>query len=93
MGYGYFGDGNFYLNILVLEYNDKVSLNIDVKYLKMFFKVINFFLFFILQFLGLIELYVYEWILKYCGSISVEYGLGVMKVNEIFYSKLLEIVS
>ncbi|CAG7885262.1 unnamed protein product [Brassica rapa] len=36
---------------------------------------------------SLIEPYVYEWTSKHRGSISAEHGLGVMKANEIFYSK------
>ncbi|KAL5557622.1 hypothetical protein UlMin_039858 [Ulmus minor] len=34
-----------------------------------------------------IEPFVYEWTSKHRGSISAEHGLGVMKANEIFYSK------
>ncbi|KAF8101562.1 hypothetical protein N665_0204s0058 [Sinapis alba] len=43
--------------------------------------------------LGLIEPYVYEWTSKHRGSISAEHGLGVMKANEIFYSKSPETVA
>ncbi|CAH8385582.1 unnamed protein product [Eruca vesicaria subsp. sativa] len=43
--------------------------------------------------LGLIEPYVYEWTSKHRGSISAEHGLGVMKANEILYSKSPETVS
>uniref|UniRef100_A0A1J3FZD0 D-2-hydroxyglutarate dehydrogenase n=1 Tax=Noccaea caerulescens TaxID=107243 RepID=A0A1J3FZD0_NOCCA len=43
--------------------------------------------------LGLIEPYVYEWTSKHRGSISAEHGLGVMKANEIFYSKTPEAVA
>nr|VDD41032.1 unnamed protein product [Brassica oleracea] len=43
--------------------------------------------------LGLIEPYVYEWTSKHRGSISAEHGLGVMKANEIFYSKSRETVA
>jgi D-2-hydroxyglutarate dehydrogenase len=46
-----------------------------------------------LQLLGLIEPYVYEWTSKHRGSISAEHGLGVMKANEIFYSKSPETVA
>ena len=93
MGYGHLGDGNLHLNISASEYNDKASPNIDVKHLKMSSKVINFLSLFILQLLGLIEPYVYEWTSKHRGSISAEHGLGVMKANEIFYSKSPETVS
>ncbi|KAM0975340.1 hypothetical protein ACFX13_018674 [Malus domestica] len=34
-----------------------------------------------------IEPFVYEWTSKHRGSISAEHGLGLMKANEIFYSK------
>ncbi|KAJ6378878.1 hypothetical protein OIU78_028985 [Salix suchowensis] len=37
--------------------------------------------------LAQIEPYVYEWTSKHRGSISAEHGLGLMKANEIFYSK------
>ncbi|XP_010437354.1 PREDICTED: D-2-hydroxyglutarate dehydrogenase, mitochondrial-like isoform X2 [Camelina sativa] len=43
--------------------------------------------------IGLIEPYVYEWTSKHRGSISAEHGLGVMKANEIFYSKSPETVA
>lgn len=59
VGYGYFGDGNLYLNFIINYYSDEV--------------------------LNLIELYVYEWIVNYRGSISVEYGLGFKKVNYIYF--------
>ncbi|KDP37438.1 hypothetical protein JCGZ_08279 [Jatropha curcas] len=42
--------------------------------------------------LAQIEPYVYEWTSKYRGSISAEHGLGLMKANEIFYSKSHETV-
>ncbi|PON71512.1 Glycolate oxidase subunit [Parasponia andersonii] len=37
--------------------------------------------------LAQIEPFVYEWTSKRRGSISAEHGLGLMKANEIFYSK------
>ncbi|PON99553.1 Glycolate oxidase subunit [Trema orientale] len=37
--------------------------------------------------LAQIEPFVYEWTSKHRGSISAEHGLGLMKANEIFYSK------
>ncbi|CAH2076470.1 unnamed protein product [Thlaspi arvense] len=43
--------------------------------------------------LGLIEPFVYEWTSKHRGSISAEHGLGVMKAEEIFYSKSPETVA
>ncbi|KAJ6989923.1 Ubiquitin-conjugating enzyme [Populus alba x Populus x berolinensis] len=42
--------------------------------------------------LAQIEPYVYEWTSKHRGSISAEHGLGLMKANEIFYSKSHETV-
>ncbi|XP_050228813.1 D-2-hydroxyglutarate dehydrogenase, mitochondrial [Mercurialis annua] len=42
--------------------------------------------------LAQIEPYVYEWTSKHHGSISAEHGLGLMKANEIFYSKSRETV-
>ncbi|ONH96970.1 hypothetical protein PRUPE_7G162700 [Prunus persica] len=40
-----------------------------------------------------IEPFVYEWTSKHRGSISAEHGLGLMKANEIFYSKPTATVS
>ncbi|XP_021833853.1 D-2-hydroxyglutarate dehydrogenase, mitochondrial isoform X2 [Prunus avium] len=40
-----------------------------------------------------IEPFVYEWTSKHHGSISAEHGLGLMKANEIFYSKPTATVS
>ncbi|XP_020519912.1 D-2-hydroxyglutarate dehydrogenase, mitochondrial isoform X2 [Amborella trichopoda] len=40
----------------------------------------------------LIEPFVYEWTSKHRGSISAEHGLGLMKANEIHYSKSSEAV-
>lgn len=40
-----------------------------------------------------VELYVFEWVVKYKGSVSVEYGLGLMKFYVFYYSKLVEVVS
>eukprot|EP00005_Dracoamoeba_jomungandri_P013049 CAMPEP_0174277288 /NCGR_PEP_ID=MMETSP0439-20130205/60851_1 /TAXON_ID=0 /ORGANISM="Stereomyxa ramosa, Strain Chinc5" /LENGTH=389 /DNA_ID=CAMNT_0015369597 /DNA_START=501 /DNA_END=1667 /DNA_ORIENTATION=+ len=37
--------------------------------------------------LNLIEPYVYEWTASYGGSISAEHGLGLMKRNQLHYSK------
>ncbi|KAL5988653.1 D-2-hydroxyglutarate dehydrogenase, mitochondrial [Asimina triloba] len=37
--------------------------------------------------LSQIEPFVYEWTSKHRGSISAEHGLGLMKANEIYYSK------
>ncbi|TKY70444.1 D-2-hydroxyglutarate dehydrogenase [Spatholobus suberectus] len=42
--------------------------------------------------LSQIEPFVYEWTSKHRGSISAEHGLGLMKANEIFYSKSRETV-
>uniref|UniRef100_A0A2P2LJW3 Uncharacterized protein MANES_01G140700 n=1 Tax=Rhizophora mucronata TaxID=61149 RepID=A0A2P2LJW3_RHIMU len=42
--------------------------------------------------LAQIEPFVYEWTSKHRGSISAEHGLGLMKANEIFYSKAQEVV-
>jgi D-2-hydroxyglutarate dehydrogenase len=42
--------------------------------------------------LAQIEPFVYEWTSKHRGSISAEHGLGLMKANEIFYSKSHETV-
>ncbi|WOK99398.1 putative D-2-hydroxyglutarate dehydrogenase, mitochondrial [Canna indica] len=42
--------------------------------------------------LAQIEPYVYEWTSKHKGSISAEHGLGLMKANEIHYSKSPETV-
>ncbi|KAJ7944212.1 D-2-hydroxyglutarate dehydrogenase, mitochondrial-like [Quillaja saponaria] len=42
--------------------------------------------------LAQIEPFVYEWTSKYRGSISAEHGLGLMKANEILYSKSVETV-
>ncbi|XP_015889880.2 D-2-hydroxyglutarate dehydrogenase, mitochondrial isoform X2 [Ziziphus jujuba] len=42
--------------------------------------------------LAQIEPYVYEWTSKHRGSISAEHGLGLMKANEIFYSKPTNVV-
>ncbi|KAG4987969.1 hypothetical protein JHK82_030321 [Glycine max] len=42
--------------------------------------------------LSQIEPYVYEWTSERRGSISAEHGLGLMKANEIFYSKSRETV-
>ncbi|KAJ9172725.1 hypothetical protein P3X46_015935 [Hevea brasiliensis] len=42
--------------------------------------------------LAQVEPYVYEWTSKHRGSISAEHGLGLMKANEIFYSKSHETV-
>lgn len=42
--------------------------------------------------LSQIEPFVYEWTSKHNGSISAEHGLGLMKANEILYSKSLETV-
>ncbi|XP_061345622.1 D-2-hydroxyglutarate dehydrogenase, mitochondrial-like [Gastrolobium bilobum] len=42
--------------------------------------------------LSQIEPFVYEWTSKHHGSISAEHGLGLMKANEIFYSKSRETV-
>lgn len=39
-----------------------------------------------------IELFVYEYMCDEWGSVSVEYGLGVMKVEEIYYSKDVKVV-
>ncbi|KAK9136290.1 hypothetical protein Syun_015620 [Stephania yunnanensis] len=39
-----------------------------------------------------IEPFVYEWTSKHKGSISAEHGLGLMKANEIHYSKSPETV-
>eukprot|EP01018_Ginkgo_biloba_P020945 Gb_12081 [translate_table: standard] len=39
-----------------------------------------------------IEPFVYEWTAKHKGSISAEHGLGLMKANEIYYSKPAEAV-
>ncbi|ESW21795.1 hypothetical protein PHAVU_005G099900 [Phaseolus vulgaris] len=42
--------------------------------------------------LSQIEPFVYEWTSKHRGSISAEHGIGLMKANEIYYSKSLETV-
>ncbi|XP_027360564.1 D-2-hydroxyglutarate dehydrogenase, mitochondrial isoform X2 [Abrus precatorius] len=42
--------------------------------------------------LSQIEPFVYEWTSKHRGSISAEHGVGLMKANEIFYSKSRESV-
>ncbi|CAL5188101.1 unnamed protein product [Lathyrus oleraceus] len=42
--------------------------------------------------LSQIEPFVYEWTSKHRGSISAEHGVGLMKANEIFYSKSRETV-
>ncbi|ESW29951.1 hypothetical protein PHAVU_002G112400, partial [Phaseolus vulgaris] len=42
--------------------------------------------------LSYIEPFVYEWTSKHQGSISAEHGIGLMKANEIYYSKSLETV-
>ncbi|GMH24569.1 hypothetical protein Nepgr_026412 [Nepenthes gracilis] len=42
--------------------------------------------------LAQIEPFVYEWTSKHRGSISAEHGLGLMKANEIHYSKSPEVV-
>ncbi|KAK7309324.1 hypothetical protein RJT34_05954 [Clitoria ternatea] len=42
--------------------------------------------------LSQIEPFVYEWTSKHRGSVSAEHGLGLMKANEIFYSKSRETV-
>ncbi|KAI4327680.1 hypothetical protein L6164_020109 [Bauhinia variegata] len=42
--------------------------------------------------LAQIEPFVYEWTSKHNGSVSAEHGLGLMKANEIFYSKTRETV-
>ncbi|XP_058086759.1 D-2-hydroxyglutarate dehydrogenase, mitochondrial isoform X2 [Magnolia sinica] len=42
--------------------------------------------------LAQIEPFVYEWTSKHRGSISAEHGLGLMKANEIHYSKSPETV-
>ncbi|XP_020216412.1 D-2-hydroxyglutarate dehydrogenase, mitochondrial [Cajanus cajan] len=42
--------------------------------------------------LSQIEPFVYEWTSKHRGSISAEHGVGLMKANEIFYSKSGETV-
>lgn len=39
-----------------------------------------------------IELFIYDWVVNYKGSISVEYGLGFKKKNFIYYSKLKLVV-
>lgn len=39
-----------------------------------------------------IEPFVYEWTARHRGSISAEHGLGLMKANEIYYSKPAEAV-
>lgn len=39
-----------------------------------------------------IELFLYDWVANYKGSISVEYGLGFKKKNFIYYSKLKLVV-
>lgn len=90
MGYGHLGDGNLHLNISATEYNDKVKYT-SIWNIPRCPNDHSFTLF--LQLLGLIEPYVYEWTSKHRGSISAEHGLGVMKANEIFYSKSAETVS
>ncbi|KAF6163059.1 hypothetical protein GIB67_001387 [Kingdonia uniflora] len=42
--------------------------------------------------LAQIEPFVYEWTSKHRGSISAEHGLGLMKANEIYYTKSPETV-
>ncbi|GAB2227358.1 hypothetical protein Droror1_Dr00009176 [Drosera rotundifolia] len=42
--------------------------------------------------LAQIEPFVYEWTSMHRGSISAEHGLGLMKANEIHYSKSTEVV-
>lgn len=39
-----------------------------------------------------IEPFVYEWTANHRGSISAEHGLGLMKANQIYYSKAAEAV-
>ncbi|KAF3440735.1 hypothetical protein FNV43_RR19021 [Rhamnella rubrinervis] len=43
--------------------------------------------------LAQIEPFVYEWTSMHRGSISAEHGLGLMKANEIFYSKSTNVFS
>lgn len=46
-----------------------------------------------MQILAQIEPFVYEWTSKNRGSISAEHGIGLMKANNIHYSKSAETAS
>lgn len=89
IGYGHLGDGNLHLNISTPQYDDMVSsFGILQKVALAFCSTWSYIdITNQLQILAQIEPFVYEWTSKHRGSISAEHGLGLMKANEIFYSK------